>query len=128
MFFVLRGGDVVKLILGNVDKGNVLLSTKHKVRKYHTIHGPVANNHNVVRRVAQVQGFFDTTDYALLHGDIPFSLRIDIMLLDLCPFGVHMRHLCPDFLVTHTFADSAVDLVKFCQGNDGTLFLNFFDG
>ena len=62
MFFVLRGGDVVKLILGNVDKGNVLLSTKHKVRKYHTVYGPVANNHNVVRRVAQVQGFFDTTD------------------------------------------------------------------
>ena len=48
-FFVLRGNDVIKTILGNVNVGNVILPPVKEMGENHPVNGLMTDYHNVVR-------------------------------------------------------------------------------
>lgn len=52
--FILIDHDVIKLVLRNIDVGNVLLAAVDEVREYHAVNRLVSNDHNVIGVIRQV--------------------------------------------------------------------------
>ena len=80
---------MVKLVLGDVNVGNVLGSTVEEVREDHSIDGTVPDDHDIFRVAAEIKRLLDSPVDASLHGNISFSIRIDIVIFVLLPRRIH---------------------------------------
>ena len=124
----MSGRDVVELVLGDIDVWNIFGSPKKEVGKDHPVCGPVPDNHDIVHGVTQIEGLLDSPVNPILHADIAFSFRINIIVFVLFPIRINLRFIMSDFFIGHGFAKAAVDFIEFLQRDDRTIFLLVPDG